>query len=99
MLRLVAGREIPSVAGIINPGSEGFQKLFFGQEEIAVPVHGRYVYILSKLMVFSLAASEICELKGTVTSINELFAGLLVEMEVGTFKVVFMMLWFLIRRK
>jgi hypothetical protein len=75
----LCGREIPSVAGIINPGSEGFQKLFFGQEEIAVPVHGRYVYILSKLMVFSLAASEICELKGTVTSINELFAGLLVE--------------------
>ncbi|KAK6138951.1 hypothetical protein DH2020_027308 [Rehmannia glutinosa] len=34
-----AGRETPSVAGIINPGSEGFQKLFFGQEEIAIPVH------------------------------------------------------------
>ena len=35
------GRETPSVAGVINPGSDGFQKLFFGQEEIAVPVHGR----------------------------------------------------------
>ena len=33
------GRETPSVAGIINPGSEGFQKFFFGQEEIAIPVH------------------------------------------------------------
>lgn len=33
------GRETPSVAGIINPGAEGFQKLFFGQEEIAIPVH------------------------------------------------------------
>ncbi|KAG1326177.1 putative ATP-citrate synthase beta chain protein 1 [Cocos nucifera] len=33
------GRETPCVAGIINPGSEGFQKLFFGQEEIAIPVH------------------------------------------------------------
>ncbi|KAM3344987.1 hypothetical protein P3S68_024696 [Capsicum galapagoense] len=32
-------RETPSVAGIINPGSEGFQKLFFGHEEIAIPVH------------------------------------------------------------
>ncbi|CAL9148958.1 unnamed protein product [Musa hybrid cultivar] len=32
-------RETPSVAGIVNPGSEGFQKLFFGQEEIAIPVH------------------------------------------------------------
>ncbi|EFJ06573.1 hypothetical protein SELMODRAFT_162315 [Selaginella moellendorffii] len=36
----LCGREIPSVAGIVNPGSDGFQKLFFGQEEIAVPVYG-----------------------------------------------------------
>jgi ATP citrate (pro-S)-lyase len=36
----LCGRETPSVAGVINPGSDGFQKLFFGQEEIAVPVHG-----------------------------------------------------------
>ncbi|XP_051128354.1 uncharacterized protein LOC127249542 isoform X1 [Andrographis paniculata] len=35
----LCGRETPSVAGIISPGSEGFQKLFFGQEEIAIPVH------------------------------------------------------------
>ncbi|KAG0478328.1 hypothetical protein HPP92_013047 [Vanilla planifolia] len=35
----LCGRESPSVAGIINPGSEGFQKLFFGQEEIAIPIH------------------------------------------------------------
>ena len=40
------GRETPSVAGIINPGSEGFQKLFFGQEEIAIPVHATYVTAL-----------------------------------------------------
>ncbi|WVY92826.1 hypothetical protein V8G54_031914 [Vigna mungo] len=33
------GRETPSVAGIINPGSEGFQKIFFGQKEIVIPVH------------------------------------------------------------
>ncbi|KAH0676610.1 hypothetical protein KY285_024411 [Solanum tuberosum] len=32
-------RETPSVAAIINPSSEGFKKLFFGQEEIAIPVH------------------------------------------------------------
>lgn len=38
-LYIFSGRETPSVAGIINPGSEGFQKLFFGQEEIAIPVH------------------------------------------------------------
>jgi ATP citrate (pro-S)-lyase len=37
------GRETPSVAGIINPGSDGFQKLFFGQEEIAIPVHPTWV--------------------------------------------------------
>ncbi|XP_054820159.1 ATP-citrate synthase beta chain protein 1-like [Prosopis cineraria] len=35
----LCGRETPSVAAIINPGSEGFQKLFFGQEEISIPVH------------------------------------------------------------
>nr|CAD1833156.1 unnamed protein product [Ananas comosus var. bracteatus] len=35
----LCGEETPSIAGIINPGSEGFQKLFFGQEEIAIPVH------------------------------------------------------------
>jgi len=40
------GRETPSVAGIINPGSEGFQKLFFGQEEIAIPVHPAYVFFI-----------------------------------------------------
>ncbi|CAN6876767.1 unnamed protein product, partial [Brassica oleracea] len=33
------GCETPYMAGIINPGSEGFQKLFFGQEEIVIPVH------------------------------------------------------------
>lgn len=43
----VSGRETPSVAGIINPGAEGFQKLFFGQEEIAIPVHSTYVMFLS----------------------------------------------------
>ena len=39
---IYVGRETPSVAGVINPGSEGFQKLFFGQEEIAIPVHSRW---------------------------------------------------------
>lgn len=41
------GRETPSVAGIINPGSEGFQKLFFGQEEIAIPVHSRLAHLFA----------------------------------------------------
>lgn len=41
---MLLGRETPSVAGIINPGAEGFQKLFFGQEEIAIPVHSRYFF-------------------------------------------------------
>eukprot|EP01018_Ginkgo_biloba_P027567 Gb_16144 [translate_table: standard] len=35
----VCGRETPSVVGIINPGSEGFQKHFFGQKEVAIPQH------------------------------------------------------------
>jgi ATP citrate (pro-S)-lyase len=42
-LHCFIGRETPSVAGIINPGSDGFQKLFFGQEEIAIPVHPTWV--------------------------------------------------------
>lgn len=41
------GRETPSVAGIINPGGDGFQKLFFGQEEIAIPVHSAYDMFLA----------------------------------------------------
>jgi len=49
---LFAGRERPSVAGIINPGSEGFQKLFFGQEEIAIPVHAEYVFHDSQIVSF-----------------------------------------------
>lgn len=37
-----AGRQTPSVACIVQPGSPGgFQKLFFGAEEIAIPVYGR----------------------------------------------------------
>jgi hypothetical protein len=36
------GRETPSVACIVQPGSSGFQKLFFGSEEIAIPVYPRW---------------------------------------------------------
>lgn len=36
-----AGRKTPSVACIVQPGSTGFQKLFFGSEEIAIPVYPR----------------------------------------------------------
>lgn len=37
----LCGRSTPSVACIVQPGSSGgFQKLFFGSEEIAIPVHG-----------------------------------------------------------
>jgi ATP citrate (pro-S)-lyase len=36
----VSGRNIPSVAAIINPtGSDGFQKFFFGPKEVLVPVY------------------------------------------------------------
>lgn len=35
------GRTTPSVACIVHPGSNGFQKLFFGLEEIAIPTYSR----------------------------------------------------------
>lgn len=36
-----AGRDTPSVACIVQPGSSGgFQKLFFGKTEVAIPVYG-----------------------------------------------------------
>jgi succinyl-CoA synthetase alpha subunit len=34
-----AGRKVPSVAAIVNPGSEGVHKVFFGKGEILVPVY------------------------------------------------------------
>eukprot|EP00878_Enallax_costatus_P014196 GHUV01014848.1.p1 GENE.GHUV01014848.1~~GHUV01014848.1.p1 ORF type:complete len:206 (+),score=49.41 GHUV01014848.1:163-780(+) len=37
----LCGRPTPSVACIVQPGSNGgFQKVFFGDEEIAIPVYG-----------------------------------------------------------
>lgn len=37
----LCGRSTPSVACIVQPGSNGgFQKVFFGDEEIAIPVYG-----------------------------------------------------------
>jgi hypothetical protein len=39
------GRETPSVAAIVQPGSSGgFHKLFFGKVEVALPVYGRCAY-------------------------------------------------------
>ncbi|MEW5937404.1 MAG: citrate/2-methylcitrate synthase [Candidatus Thermoplasmatota archaeon] len=36
----VCGRELPSVAAIVNPtGSDGFQKFFFGPKELLLPVY------------------------------------------------------------
>jgi hypothetical protein len=52
------GRETPSVAGVIQPGSEGFQKLFFGQEEIAVPVYSRYCILFLQNENWSLTSAE-----------------------------------------
>lgn len=34
----ICGRSTPSVGCIVQPGSTGFQKVFFGNEEIAIPV-------------------------------------------------------------
>ncbi|KAI3778909.1 hypothetical protein L2E82_08298 [Cichorium intybus] len=44
----LCGRETPSVAGIINPGVEGFQKLLCGQEEVVIPIHSTYVVFFNK---------------------------------------------------
>ncbi|KAD5802910.1 hypothetical protein E3N88_14270 [Mikania micrantha] len=58
----VIWRETPSVAGIINPGSEGFQELFFGQEEIAIPVHSTYVlYVFLFIVEAACAAHPIAD--------------------------------------
>ena len=38
----ICGRSTPSIAGIVQPGSSGgFHKMFFGQTEIAIPIHSR----------------------------------------------------------
>ncbi len=40
---LSAGRQTPSVACAVQPGAPGgFQKVFFGSEEVAIPVFGRH---------------------------------------------------------
>lgn len=36
----LCGRPTPSVACIVQPGSSGFQKLFFGKVEVAIPMYG-----------------------------------------------------------
>lgn len=39
------GRTTPSIACVVTPGAKGgFHRLFFGSEEIAVPVRGRWVH-------------------------------------------------------
>lgn len=49
-----SGRETPSVACIVQPGQVGgFQKLFFGKEEIAIPVVNRSEVVLDGLWVNS----------------------------------------------
>ena len=41
-LQSCSGRETPSVACAVQPGAPGgFQKVFFGSEEVAIPVFGR----------------------------------------------------------
>jgi len=35
----LCGRNTPSVACIVQPGSSGFQKVFFGDQEIAIPMY------------------------------------------------------------
>ncbi|MBI5742964.1 MAG: ATP citrate synthase [Elusimicrobia bacterium] len=37
-----AGRKVPSVAAIVNPGSEGVHKVFFGKGETLLPVYKNF---------------------------------------------------------
>ncbi|HBA61556.1 MAG TPA: ATP citrate synthase [Elusimicrobia bacterium] len=37
-----AGRKVPSVAAIVNPGSEGVHKVFFGKGEVLLPVYRNF---------------------------------------------------------
>jgi len=37
-----AGRKVPSVAAIVNPGSEGVHKVFFGKGEVLLPIYKNF---------------------------------------------------------
>ena len=46
----LAGRPTPSIACVVQPGvSGGFQKVFFGREEIAIPLSSRCFKLLRTL--------------------------------------------------
>ncbi|HAU89210.1 MAG TPA: ATP citrate synthase, partial [Elusimicrobia bacterium] len=36
------GRKVPSVAAIVNPGSEGGHKVFFGKGEVLLPMYKNF---------------------------------------------------------
>ncbi len=42
------GRKVPSVAAIVNPGSEGYHKVFFGKGEVLLPMYGDFATAAAK---------------------------------------------------
>jgi hypothetical protein len=64
----ICGRSTPSVACVVQPGSAGFQKVFFGKEEIAIPVSGRYWEFIT--MICSPCESS-CDLYNTAIALSE----------------------------
>ena len=52
------GRKTPSVACIVQPGSSGFQKVFFGDQEIAIPMYSKCVYILFIIFIIYLCQPD-----------------------------------------
>lgn len=55
----LAGRGKPSIACVVQPGNPGgFQKVFFGREEVAIPLQSRYKVL--KLCLVSLPSSNLC---------------------------------------
>ena len=74
-LSLAAGREIPSIACVVQPGNNGgFQKLFFGREEIAIPVQGRQATLdsLHDVCVCCLKQTTVQQGQGVICALTDL---------------------------
>ena len=58
-----AGRPTPSIACVVQPGvSGGFQKVFFGREEIAIPLSSRCLKLLGTLHAHGIVCCWECNL-------------------------------------
>eukprot|EP01018_Ginkgo_biloba_P014493 Gb_16756 [translate_table: standard] len=71
-MNLLRGRETPSIAEIINPVSEGFQKLFFGQKEVAIPEHLRLLKLHARFFQQQMSSSILLRLEAATSSVASL---------------------------